>query len=84
MQKHTVNSRFKRMSVEWNVLLFKWQLIAGCNRKLPTHQVLSGDGLGDRVFDLQPRVHLHEEKVLLVVHDELDRASAFIQRNLES
>ena len=73
------------MSVEGDVLLFERQLIAGCNRKLPTHQVLTGDGLRDRMLDLQSRVHLHEEKVLLVVHDELDRASAFIQRGyLES
>lgn len=41
--------------------------------ELPLHQVSARDHLRDRVFNLQPRVHLHEVEVVLGVHDELHR-----------
>ena len=44
------------------------------HRQLPLDEVGPGDHFSDRVLDLQARVHLHEVKVLLVVHDELDRS----------
>jgi uracil-xanthine permease len=39
------------------------QRLAGGHAQLPLDQVLAGDGLGHRVLDLQPGVHLHEEEV---------------------
>ena len=53
------------------------QRLAGGHLQLPGDQVLPGDQLGDRVLDLQPRVHLEEEELAGVgVDDELDRAGS--------
>jgi hypothetical protein len=45
---------------------------------LQLNQVDAGDHLGDRVFDLQAGVHLHEEKLVRAgpPDDELDGACA--------
>ncbi len=47
--------------------------------ELKGHEVEPGDGLGDRVLDLQPGVHLEEEELLRrprTGDEQLDRASA--------
>jgi hypothetical protein len=53
---------------------------------LPFHQVQAGDGLGHRVLDLQPGVHLHEIEAQVAVvgrlGDELHRAGAHIAHGL--
>ncbi len=43
---------------------------------LPLDEVVTGDQFGDRMFHLQPGVHLHEEELVGRVggHDELDGA----------
>ena len=41
------------------------------------HEVDAGDHLGDRVLDLEPRVHLDEVELAVLV-EELDRADAAI------
>lgn len=41
--------------------------------ELPLHQVSARDHLRHRMFNLQPRVHLHEVEVVLAIHDELHR-----------
>ena len=41
---------------------------------LPLHQVDFGDHLGDRVLDLEPRVHLEEIERAVLVEQELDGA----------
>ena len=43
---------------------------------LRSHEVDSGDELGDRVLDLDARVHLQEEEVAVAVEQALDRAGA--------
>ena len=43
-------------------------------RDLLLHQVHAGDHLGDGVLDLEPRVHLHEVEVPVLVDQELDGA----------
>ena len=40
------------------------QRLAGGDPQLPFDQVDAGDHLGDRMLDLQPRVHLHEPEAV--------------------
>ena len=54
---------------------------------MPFHQIEPGDRFGDRMLDLQARVHLHEPEAALfepaaAVGDELDGAGAFVSRGL--
>ena len=42
--------------------------------ELPLDEIDAGDHLGDRVLDLQPRVHLEEVEPAVRVEQELDRA----------
>ena len=48
--------------------------LAGRDAQLRLHQVDVGDLLGDRVLDLDARVHLDEHVVAALVHQELDGA----------
>ena len=41
---------------------------------LPPHQIDAGHHLGDRMLDLQPRVHLEEIEPAVLVEQKLDRA----------
>ena len=41
-------------------------------------QIDAGDHLGDRVLDLQARVHFQEIELLVFVHDELDGAGVAV------
>jgi hypothetical protein len=61
------------------VLLREWQRLARGDPQLQLDEVDARDELGDRVLDLKPRVHLHEEEELVggvARHDELDRPGA--------
>ncbi len=62
------------------------ELVALGDRQLQRHQVEAGDALGDRVLDLQARVHLqevHTAGVLVSVGDEeLDGAGADVADGL--
>src|SRR3546814_7251267 len=54
-----------------------------CSSDLPFDQILPGDLLGHRVFDLQPGVHFHEPDAVRLqpiarVGDEFDCAGAFV------
>ena len=53
-----------RASIAWpsmrELVLPPRQRLAGGDAQLPLDQVEAGDHLGDRVLDLQPRVHFHE------------------------
>src|SRR5206468_7378418 len=47
--------------------------------KLELYQVEAGDELGDRMFDLQTRVHLEKEELVgTVVDQKLDRARRLV------
>ena len=41
---------------------------------LPGHQIKAGNGLGNRVLDLQARVHFHEEELAASIQQKLHRA----------
>ena len=62
--------------VEADVALRQRQHLPRRDPHLQLDEIDAGDHLGDGVFDLQPRVHLHEEELVGPVgrDDELDRA----------
>ena len=66
------------MAVKTQPVLLQRQWLARSHAQLPRHQVQAGDGLGDRVFHLQPGVHLHEEKITLGVEQKLQRTRALV------
>src|SRR6185436_13677931 len=60
-----------------------WQFPAAGYLELQLDQIEAGDEFGDRMFDLQPRVHFHEPEPVRpqrarAVDDELDRASVAV------
>ena len=78
-----IDARFDGVTIEADLRLRQRQTLAGSNAKLPLHQIESGDRFGDRMLDLQPRVHLDEPEraspqTPCAVGDELDRAGALI------
>ena len=58
-------------------LLVKQRIALG-NQNLRTHQINAGQLLGDRVLDLNARVHLNKVVVAGLVHQKLDRARGHI------
>src|SRR5206468_1590507 len=48
--------------------------LAPRNANLPLHEIDAGHHLGDRMLDLQPRVHLEEIEAAVFVEQELDGA----------
>ena len=73
-----VDARLDRVPGEHHLGLGERQRLPRGDPKLPLDQVEAGDQLGDRVLDLQPGVHLHEEELVRggVGDQELDRAGA--------
>ena len=73
-----VDAGLDGVAVQGDVVLRDRQLLAGGDAHLQFDQVDAGDHLGDRVFDLQAGVHLHEEELVGTVggDDELDGAGA--------
>src|SRR5271166_3697418 len=61
------------MSTRLEIPLVNRQCFAGGDPELPFDEVEPGHHLGDRVLDLQPRVHLDKIETL-GIGDELDRA----------
>ena len=48
--------------------------LAARDADLPADEIEAGHHLGDRMLDLQPRVHLEEIEAAVLVEQELDRA----------
>ena len=71
--RHSIAQPFRATSV-W----LKARGLAGGNSDLLLHQIDAGDQLGDRMLDLEPRVHLQEVEVPLLVGDEFHRAGGAI------
>jgi hypothetical protein len=49
------------VALQRDLVLGARQRSSGRDVQLPQHEVDAGDLLGDRMLDLQPRVHLQEE-----------------------
>ncbi len=78
-----VKPRLDRVAGKRHLVLLERQGRAGGDAELPFDQIEAGDRFGDRVLDLQPRVHLHEPKAALLQPalaggDELHRAGALV------
>ncbi len=78
-----VEARLDRRALAADLALLERQRLAGGDAELPFDQIEAGDRLGDRMLDLQARVHLEEIEVAgpqaaRRVDDELDRAGADI------
>ena len=56
--------------------------LAARDPDLPAHQIDAGHHLGDRMLDLQPRVHLEEVEAAVFVEQELDRAGVGVADRL--
>ena len=66
------------MADEPDVGLLPREGLAVRHAQLPFDQIETGDRVGHRVLDLQPRVHLHEEEVAVRIEQEFDRAGAHV------
>ena len=69
---------FDGVAFELDVGLLPRQGLAAGHAQLPLHQVQPSDGFGDRVFDLQPCVHLHEVELPIGVEQKFHGARADI------
>ena len=58
------------------LVLAAGQRLAGGDPQLPFDQIQAGDQFGDRMFDLQAGVHLHEVEAAVLIQQEFHRAGA--------
>ena len=65
------------MAAPRDVALAKPQLLARCDPDLFLDDIDAGDHLGDRMLDLDARIHLDKEKLLVLVQ-ELERPRAAV------
>ncbi len=73
------DARLDRPATPRQVLLLERQRLAGGHAQLPLDQVDAQGGLGHRVLDLQPRIHLQEKRVAAAgIKDEFDGAGAVV------
>ncbi|MNO81996.1 hypothetical protein D3C76_732550 [compost metagenome] len=70
------------MTHQRHLILSHRQRFTACHANLPGHQVETGDGFGDRVFDLQAGVHLHEEEFAAGIQQKLDGAGTDVADGL--
>ena len=73
---------FDRVAVDGGDDRVVGERLALRDQQLHAHEVEAGDHLGDRVLDLQARVHLEEEELALLVHHELDGARTDVPERL--
>ena len=72
-----IDPAFDGMASEFHFILGKGQHHAGGDPDLLADKVHAGDRLGDRMFNLQTRIHL-DEKELTIFIQEFHRADAKI------
>ena len=73
-----IDPALDRPAVALQVGLRERELLAGGHADHLLDQVEPGDHLGDRMLDLQPRVHLEEVEAAIAPHDELDGAGRLV------
>ena len=71
--RHSIAQPSRRTSA-WR----EGERLAGGDADHLLDQVEPGDAFGDRVLDLQPRVHLEEVEAAVLADDELDRAGRLV------
>ena len=77
-----IQTHFDRVTIERYLRLGDRQHFPTGDANLPGDQIQSGDCFGYRVLDLQPRVHLHEEKLAARIQQKLHGAGADITDRL--
>ena len=73
-----VDAALDRPAFALDLGLRERQRLAGGHADHQLDQVEARDGLGHRMLDLQPRVHLEEVEALVLADHELDRAGALV------
>ena len=73
-----VNARLDGVPREAQFILQKRKPLSCRDPQLPLDQVEPGNHLGDRVLDLQARIHLHEVEAPILLGDEFHRAGAAV------
>jgi len=73
-----VNTALNRRSGEAHICLFHLQAFARRDANLLAHQIHARDQLGDRVLDLEARVHLQKIEVALGIDEKLDRPDTVV------
>ncbi len=68
-----VDAALDRVALQADVVLGELEALARSDLHLGAHDVDTGDDLGDRVLDLDPRVHLHEVVGAVGREQTLDR-----------
>ena len=77
-----VNARLDGVPAKVQRVLHERQRLARRDPQLPLDQVEPGNHFGDRMLDLQARVHLHEVEQSGFVDDELDGAGTDVSDRL--
>jgi hypothetical protein len=77
-----INPRFDRPAGLFHVTLLEFQLFARSNADHLLDEIDAGDKLGDRVLDLQPRVHFEKKEAAVLRGDEFNRAGAVVADGL--
>ena len=72
-----IDAAFDGMAMEFDVALRDFEAASGGDADLLEHEIDVGDHLGDRMLDLDARVHLDEVELSLLV-EELDRSNSEI------
>ena len=77
-----VDAALHRPAGELHVALLDAEWFAGGNPDHLLDKIDAGDELGDRMLDLEPRVHLQEIKAAVLPGDELDGAGEIVADRL--
>ena len=67
-----------RVAGEVDLLLPQPQRLAAGDAQLQFDQIEAGDGFGDGMLDLQPRIHFHEIELAAGIEQEFQRAGALV------
>src|SRR5579863_3817599 len=77
-----VDAALDRPAVKLDVALLQGEPLAGGDPDHLLDEVDAGDEFGNRMFNLEPRIHLQEEETPVLPGDELDGAGAVVADGL--
>src|SRR5215813_7468018 len=66
-----IDSTFDRVSAKYYILLIKLESLTGGNQDLLAYQICVCHELGDWMFYLDPGIHLHEIKAIVLIQEKL-------------